>query len=345
MKSAYDFFIRSTGKELEEIFQGMTRPIPQTCLNDFLYINNLVWEKDLIPELKFNKSIHGWQEIIISFWYDKILYDIEIDILFKNGVPKFGNFSNLNFNNSSKEKLYGSIYNIYLPISNYKQFVDLCFYRDTISVEDLVLNVKELKNEIDYWKSYYIDLFNSGKIIESYNTLFYQKFEFTEYFIKEIVEAHIRYLFIASKNNFDILDPEELWILYYYDRSLSHSNNDINKFIFCDKNFFLEEKSFRNILKNLISKRKEKVSIEKFYIDIQKEFYLEIMKAKQEISGKYGIDPGWLHIEFPDFPNELDDLPKDLIKSPYDIGYYKKDTMNESDTREGLNKIIEQGDV
>ena len=69
------------------------------------------------------------------------------------------------------------------------------------------------------------------------------------------------------------------------------------------------------------------------------------MKAKQEISGKYGIDPGWLHIEFPDFPNELDDLPKDLIKSPYDIGYYKKDIMNESDTREGLNKIIEQGNV
>ena len=120
--------------------------------------------------------------------------------------------------------------------------------------------MKELKNEIDYWKSYYIDLFNSGKIIESYNTLFYQKFEFTEYFIKEIVEAHVRYLFIANKNNFDVFNPEELWILYYYDRSFSHSNNDINKFIFCDKNFLPEEKSFRNILKNLISKRKEKVS-------------------------------------------------------------------------------------
>ena len=85
------------------------------------------------------------------------------------------------------------------------------------------------------------------------------------------------------------------------------------------------------------------------YKIIQLEFRKAILEARQEISGKYDIDPRWVFLPPTAVSTDVDipsRLPEDLQKSWYDLcRIHSEFPGKRENTRKGIEELIKEIDI
>lgn len=201
---------------------------------------------------------------------------------------------------------------VHLSFDNFRYLYKLGNY-DTF--KSVVSNFTSIYYGVSFWGQYWKDLYISGKLLESYKTL-YGKIKDPKLFNENKIKTQIKLLFLVDYEKLDSISPDELWILTEAVDSYYPSDERykiIDKMYYSVINTDQERELFKESLNSLLEERLEAVKEEKIIYNAQDEMCIGVLELIQDLSGKYGLEPQILADGLLDFcGSDAVDLFKDL---------------------------------